>query len=112
MASIVNGYVPGVGCRILTENNHFIGVSEPIHQRAGGIDELRGENIFEGTSGNTAGHVGVAPYAQRCHMPRDARASDALEHGARTLPQPRVSHGLARVGQRRTNRQKNALERA
>jgi pectate lyase len=51
---------PGVQCRILTENNHFIGISEPIHMRAGGINELRGENIFEGTSGNTAAFGGDA----------------------------------------------------
>jgi len=54
------GTSPGVECRILTENNHFIGISEPIHQRAGGINELRGENIFEGTSGNTAAYGGDA----------------------------------------------------
>ncbi|HTV22949.1 MAG TPA: hypothetical protein VMG12_29865 [Polyangiaceae bacterium] len=60
------GTSPGVQCRILTENNHFIGISEPIHEREGGINELRGENIFEGTRGNTAGYGGVAfepPYA-------------------------------------------------
>ena len=51
---------PGVQCRILTENNHFIGVGEPIHQRAGGINELRGQNIFEGTRGNTVGFGGDA----------------------------------------------------
>jgi pectate lyase len=54
------GTSPGVQCRILTENNHFIGISEPIHQRAGGINELRGENIFEGTRGNTAAYGGAA----------------------------------------------------
>jgi pectate lyase len=54
------GTSPGVECRILTENNHFIGISEPIHERAGGINELRGQNIFEGTSGNSAGHGGDA----------------------------------------------------
>jgi pectate lyase len=54
------GASPGVQCRILTENNHFIGISAPIHEREGGINELRGENIFEETSGNTVGYGGVA----------------------------------------------------
>lgn len=54
------GTSPGVQCRIVTENNHFAGISEPIHQREGGVNELRGENIFEGTSGNTSGYGGVA----------------------------------------------------
>jgi pectate lyase len=54
------GTSPGVQCRILTENNHFVGISEPIHQRAGGINELRGQNLFEGTSGNTEGYGGDA----------------------------------------------------
>lgn len=54
------GTSPGVQCRLVTENNHFVGISEPIHEREGGINELRGENIFEGTSGNTAGYGGVA----------------------------------------------------
>lgn len=60
------GTSPGVQCRILTENNHFIGISEPIHEREGGINELRGDNIFEATSGNTAAFGGAAfepPYA-------------------------------------------------
>jgi pectate lyase len=55
-----NGTSAGVECRILTENNHFTGISQPIHERAGGVNELRGENIFEGTSGNTAGYGGNA----------------------------------------------------
>jgi len=54
------GTSPGVQCRLVTENNHFVGISEPIHERAGGINELRGENIFEGTSGNTAAFGGAA----------------------------------------------------
>jgi pectate lyase len=55
-----NGASAGVDCRILTENNHFIGISQPIHVRAGGINELRGQNIFEGTSGNVAAFGGTA----------------------------------------------------
>lgn len=50
----------GKSCRVLVENNHFIGVKHPVHKRSGGKSELRGENIFENTSGDTNGNGGTA----------------------------------------------------
>lgn len=62
------GISPGVQCRVLVENNHFIGISNPVHQRSGGIAQLRGTNIFENTSGDQSGYGGTAfepPYEYR-----------------------------------------------
>lgn len=50
----------GVECRVLVENNHFIGVTHPVHKRNGGKSEIRGVNIYEGTSGDKEGNGGSA----------------------------------------------------
>ncbi len=53
------GISAGKDCRVLTENNHFIGINSPIytsHASGTAANELRGDNIFEGTSGNTTGY--------------------------------------------------------
>lgn len=55
-----NGISAGKQCRVLVENNHFIGIKHPVHKRSGGKSELRGMNIFENTSGDTAGNGGPA----------------------------------------------------
>ena len=55
-----NGISAGKQCRVLVENNHFIGIKHPVHKRTGGKSELRGTNIFEGTSGDKAGNGGTA----------------------------------------------------
>lgn len=53
------GISAGKDCRVLTEANHFIGINTPIytsHQSGSSANELRGDNIFENTSGNTTGY--------------------------------------------------------
>lgn len=55
-----NGISAGVQCRVLIENNHFIGISDPIHRRDGGVSQLLGDNIFENTSGDSSGYGGTA----------------------------------------------------
>jgi pectate lyase len=53
------GISAGKDCRIVTEANHFIGINSPIytsHKSGSAANELRGGNIFEGTSGNTTGY--------------------------------------------------------
>lgn len=53
------GISAGRNCRVLTENNHFIDIKSPIytsHASGSAANELRGDNIFENTSGNTTGY--------------------------------------------------------
>jgi len=53
------GISAGKDCRVLTEANHFIDIKSPIytsHQSGSSANELRGNNIFENTSGNTTGY--------------------------------------------------------
>jgi pectate lyase len=53
------GISAGKDCRVLTEANHFIGINSPIytsHKSGSAANELKGGNIFEGTSGNTTGY--------------------------------------------------------
>jgi pectate lyase len=53
------GISAGKDCRVLTENNHFIDIASPIytsHASGTAANELRGDNIFENTSGNTTGY--------------------------------------------------------
>jgi pectate lyase len=53
------GISAGKDCKVLTEANHFIGINSPIytsHQSGSAANVLRGDNIFEGTSGNTMGY--------------------------------------------------------
>ncbi len=52
------GISAGKDCRVVTENNHFIDIETPIytnHRSGSAANELRGDNIFENTSGNTTG---------------------------------------------------------
>ena len=52
------GVSAGKDCKVITENNHFIGIKEPIytsHQAGSSANEVKG-NLFEGTSGNTMGY--------------------------------------------------------
>lgn len=55
-----SGTSAGVECRILTENNHFIEIANPIHNRSGGANELRGNNIFQSCSGDMSAYGGAA----------------------------------------------------
>jgi pectate lyase len=53
------GISAGKDCRVVTENNHFIDIKTPIytsHASGSAANELRGDNIFENTSGNTTGY--------------------------------------------------------
>ena len=53
------GISAGKDCRILTEANHFIDIKSPIytsHASGSAANQLRGDNIFESTSGNTTGY--------------------------------------------------------
>jgi pectate lyase len=52
------GVSAGKDCKVITENNHFIDINEPIytsHQAGSAANEVKG-NLFEGTSGNTTGY--------------------------------------------------------
>lgn len=49
----------GKDCKVLTEANHFIDINTPIytsHASGSAANELRGDNIFENTTGNTTGY--------------------------------------------------------
>lgn len=53
------GISAGKDCRVLTEANHFIDIKSPIyssHASGSAANELRGNNIFENTSGSTTGY--------------------------------------------------------
>jgi pectate lyase len=53
------GISAGKDCKVLTEANHFIEINSPIytsHMSGSSANELRGDNIFEKTSGNTTGY--------------------------------------------------------
>ncbi len=53
------GISAGKDCKVLTEANHFIEINTPIytsHASGSSANELRGDNIFENTSGNTDGY--------------------------------------------------------
>lgn len=76
------GISAGKDCKVLTENNHFIDINTPIytnHASGSAANELRGNNIFENTSGNTQG-FGTAfnpPYEYE-HLLVDASEVKAL----------------------------------
>lgn len=53
------GISAGKDCRVLTEANHFIEIKSPIyasHASGSAANQLRGNNIFENTSGTTTGY--------------------------------------------------------
>lgn len=53
------GISAGKDCRVLTEANHFIDIKSPIytsHASGSSAHQLKGNNIFENTSGNTTGY--------------------------------------------------------
>ncbi|HET8932761.1 MAG TPA: hypothetical protein VFN67_04940 [Polyangiales bacterium] len=53
------GISAGKNCRVLTEANHFIDIKSPIytsHASGSAANELRGDNVFENTTGNTTGY--------------------------------------------------------
>jgi pectate lyase len=53
------GISAGKNCRILTEANHFIEINTPIsmsHASGSAANELRGDNIFERTTGDNQGY--------------------------------------------------------
>lgn len=52
------GVSAGKDCKVITENNHFIDINEPIytsHQAGSSANEVKG-NIFENTDGNEEGY--------------------------------------------------------
>lgn len=77
-----NGISAGVECRVLIENNHFIGIQHPVHERSGGVSELRGNNIFENTSGDKSGYGGKAfepPYDYSSYLVNASEVKGMLE---------------------------------
>ena len=86
----------GKDCKILTEANHFIDINTPIytnHASGSAGNELRGDNIFENTSGNTTGY-GTAfeppyDYSQLLVAAPEVRALVEQNVGA-TLASPAV----------------------
>ncbi|HTF95013.1 MAG TPA: cellulose binding domain-containing protein [Cellvibrio sp.] len=75
----------GVQCKAVVENNHFIGISEPVHQRSGGAAEVRGSNIFENTSGDKTSYGGsafVPPYQYTSVLVDGSRVKGMVEAGA------------------------------
>ena len=53
------GISAGKNCRVLTEANHFIEINTPIsmsHASGSAANELRGDNLFESTTGSTQGY--------------------------------------------------------
>jgi len=77
-----NGISAGKQCKVLIENNHFIGITHPVHKRSGGTSELRGNNIFEGTSGNKTGYGGKAfdpPYEYKSMMVDASKVKGMLQ---------------------------------
>ncbi len=88
------GISAGKDCRVLTENNHFFEINTPIytsHASGSAANELRGENIFEGTSGNTTGY-GTAftpPYEYESFMVPSSQVKDLVQARAgATLASP------------------------
>lgn len=78
-----SGVSAGVNCRVLVENNHFIGIANPVHERRGnGTSELRGKNIFENTTGSTNGNGGKAfepPYNYKNQLVDASRVKGMLQ---------------------------------
>lgn len=89
-----SGVANGVSCNVKTENNHFIGINDPINismqSGAGSVQESAG-NVFENTSGNKTGS-GTAftpPYEYKTFMVDASKVKALVQAGAgATLTSP------------------------
>lgn len=96
------GVSAGFDCQVLTENNHFNGISSPIYtsHKAGTSAHGVVGNLFEGTSGNQTGYgtTFTPPYEYKSMMVPASEVKALVQKGAgATLASPTSCAATTRI---------------